>query len=227
MKKKINIYRILYSDGYSLALFLFVPVFLYLLDIFFTAILHNDQKLHLVAFWGIFGILGDYMVFNDLFIKNGSDPVSVSGLLQSSGYGRKLLQKEILADSLRRFVQLSVLMVLTIGINRWSGVSSLAEMTAGDGIVVVLSVYFGNTLFLNALRYIHTFSLYWLCTILCSTLWDVVNAVLFAVADVMPQTLDIIIPVLLVADIAVTVLSLWHMTYRYDLYFGKGEKCHA
>lgn len=227
MKKTTNIYRILYSDGYSLALFLCVPVLLYLLDVFFAVVMHNDQRLNLVGFWGLFGMLGDYFVFNDMFIKTRKDPAPVSGLLQSSYYGRKLLQKGILADALRRFVQLGVLMAIATALGSWSYVSGLTEMTAADGIVLVLSVYLGNTLFLNALRYVHTFSLYWLCAVICSTLWDMINAILFAFADVMPQTLYIIVPLLLVGCIAATALSLWHMTYRYDRYFGKGEKCHA
>ena len=227
MKKITDIYRILYSGWYSLALFLFVPAFLYLLYLIFAVALHNDQRLTLISFWGLFGLLGDYMVFNDLFIKNGKESVPVSGLLQSSYYGRRLLQKEILADALRRFAQLGVLMGIAAALGKWCFAGSLTEMTAADCIVLVLSVYLGNTVFLNALRYIHTFSLYWICAILCSTLWDLVNAILFAVADVMPQTLCFIIPLLFIIGIAVTALSLWHMTYRYDLYFGKGEKCHA
>ena len=227
MKKMTDIYSILYSSWYSLALFLFVPAFLYFLDLIFAVVLHNDQRLTLISFWGLFGLLGDYMVFNDIFIKNRKEAVTVSGLLKSSYYGKRLLQKEILADALRRFVQLGVLMGIAAALGKWCFAGSITEMTAADCIVLVLSVYIGNTLFLNALRYIHTFSLYWVCAILCSTLWDLVNAILFAVADVMPQTLCFIIPLLCIIGIAVTALSLWHMTYRYAQYFGKGEKCHA
>ncbi len=227
MKKKTNIYRMIYSDGYSLALFLFVPALIYMLDALFAFALHTDQRLNLVGLWGIFGLLGDYMVFNDIFVRTKKDATPVSGLLQSSYYGRKLLQKGILADALRRFVQLGVLMVIAIFLGRWSFVGNLTDMTGTDGIVLVLSVYLGNTLFLNFMRYIHSFSLYWICTVLCSALWNLVNAVLFAVAEVQPESLHIMIPVLLAACIAATALSLWHMTYRYDRYFGKGEKCHA
>lgn len=227
MKKMTDIYSILYSSWYSLALFLFVPAFLYFLDLIFAVVLHNDQRLTLISFWGLFGLLGDYMVFNDIFIKNRKEAVTVSGLLQSSYYGKRLLQKEILADALRRFVQLGVLMGIAAALGKWCFAGSITEMTAADCIVLVLSVYIGNTLFLNALRYIHTFSLYWISAILCSILWDLVNAILFAVADVMPQTLCFIIPLLCIIGIAVTALSLWHMTYRYAQYFGKGEKCHA
>ena len=88
MNKITDIYRILYSGWYSLALFLFVPAFLYLLYLIFAVALHNDQRLTLISFWGLFGLLGDYMVFNDLFIKNGKESVPVSGLLHSSYYGR-------------------------------------------------------------------------------------------------------------------------------------------
>lgn len=225
MKRKTNIYGILYSELYSLCLFLLVPVFLYLVDMLFALLIAGDRRLSLVELWCLFGLLGDYMVFNDLFHRCKKGAMPVCGLLQSSYSGKKLLLKGILADALRRFLQLVVLTVIALWLNRYTAVySGETAFTAKTAVILVLAVYLGNTLFLNVLRYIHTFGIYWIGAILCSTIWELLMAIVFAWLDIYPEYMAGTGVVLLVLGILATAISCWHMSRRYDAYFGKGEK---
>lgn len=215
MKELYRKHCLFHGDIYNIVMFVVVPIVIVLLHIWMQSIIDVLNVSNLAVLLMFVGMYADYYSFNGLTAKDY--PL---GIFKNSIKGRDAIKWALVADQVRRFIQITfiyiVCNVITMNMKPITFSSSDWLLT----LVCILYVYASTTTIIIIGRNITTFAAYTgLSGILMSISGVIVSLALFlrychGEADPMNW-----LPVVLVLAIISTGFMLKYTLYRYDKSF--------
>ncbi|MBE5841152.1 MAG: hypothetical protein E7304_07085 [Butyrivibrio sp.] len=221
MKELYRKHCLFHGDIYNIVMFVVVPIVIVLLHIWMQSLIDVLNVSNLAVLLMLVGMYADYYSFNGLTAKDY--PL---GIFKNSIKGRDAIKWALVADQVRRFIQITfiyiVCNVITMNMKPITFTSSDWLLT----LVCILYVYASTTTIIIIGRNITTFAAYTgLSGILMSISGVIVSLALFyrycqGEADPMNW-----LPIVFVLAVFSTGVMIKYTLYRYDRSFME-EKHH-
>ena len=216
MKKILSSYRIFTPDLYLILGTICGSILLCLISIVMCSItLPEIALITIPTLLIMLDIMGDFFVFSGVFSKNFD-----FGLLSTSLKGFGVLKMGVICDQLRRLLQFTLVIMVSGLIMKPSlfekGFFTDNASYIGFLIVLILTIYIGNTLVLGVTRRFSNYAE----GILPMTLCSFVEAVVLFLVESMFMKPEYVNPVPLIITLAaIALIATYIMTERINLKF--------
>ena len=221
MKELYRKHCLFHGDIYNIVMFIVVPIVVVLLHIWMQSLIDVLNVSNLAVLMMFVGMYADYYSFNGLTTKDY--PL---GIFKNSIKGRDAIKWAIIADQIRRFVQIVFIYIVCNAITMKMLQIELTSMDWILTLVCILFVYASITTVILIGRNITTFAAYTgFSGILMSIAGVIVSLALFyrycqGEADPMNW-----LPIVFVLAVFSTGVMIKYTLYRYDRSFME-EKYH-